>query len=245
MADIQAGMTVTVAAEKVVNGVLAFGRGEQVVVQQVSPDPQRPEYRYSVMSARTGTWYQLRDADIVAPFAAQPQQPVQQRVEVVQPQYVERRRRRMPYPAAPIVGVLAGASGIVMIISTFLVWISGSGMSGWRMMSSNGFGTTHNFLFSTGASKIIFTGFWSLLFGIIVVAGAVTLVTGWGGANGLVLTGGILGLGISVVSIVMLYTVKPVAIAPGVGLWLFAVFSLIAAVSGGVGASQAGRAVEA
>jgi hypothetical protein len=249
MADIPAGMTVTVVADIVVNGVLAFGRGEQVAVQQVSPDPQRPEYRYNVMSARTGTWYLLRDADIVVPSAAlpqqQPQQPVQQSVEVVQPQYAERRRRPMPYPAAPIVGVLAGASGIVMVISTFLVWISASGITGWRMMSSSGFGTTHNFLFSTGASKIIFTGFWSLLFGIIVVAGAVTLVTGWGGANGLVLAGGILGLGISVVSIVMIYTVKPIALAPGVGLWLFAVFSLIAAVAGGVGASQAGRAVEA
>ena len=73
MADIPVGMTVTVAADIVVNGVLAFGRGEQVVVQQVSPNPQRPEYRYNVMSARTGTWYQLRDADIVAPSPAQVQ----------------------------------------------------------------------------------------------------------------------------------------------------------------------------
>ena len=73
MADIQAGMTVTVAADMVVSGILVFGSGEQVVVQQVSPDPQRPEYRYTVMSARTGTWYQLRDADIVAPSPAQVQ----------------------------------------------------------------------------------------------------------------------------------------------------------------------------
>jgi len=240
MADIQAGMTVTIAADMVISGILVFGRGEQVVVQQVSPDPQRPEYRYSVMSAKTGTWYQLRDADIMPPFAtqAQPQQPMQQ-------PYAEQRRRRMPYPAAPIIGVLAGASGIVMIISTFLVWISGSGMSGWRMMSSSGFGTTRNFLFSVGASRIIFTGFWSLLLGILVVAGAVTLVTGWGGANGLVLTAGILGLAFSVVSIVMIYTIKPIALAPGAGLWLFAVFSLIAAVAGGVGESQARYAAEA
>jgi hypothetical protein len=172
-------------------------------------------------------------------------QPVQQRVEINQQPSAERRRRPMPYPAAPIVGGLAGASGIVMIISTFLAWFSGSGMTGWSMMFSSGFGTTRNFLFSTGASKIVFTGFWSLLLGILVVAGAVTLVTGWGGADGLVLTGGILGLAISVVSIVMIYTVKPIALAPGVGLWLFAVFSLIATVVGGVGASQAGYADEA
>ena len=159
-------------------------------------------------------------------------------------EYVERRRGQMPYPSAPIIGVVAGASGVLMIISSFLAWISGSVMTGWSMMSSSGFGTTRNFLFSMGASKIVFTGFWSLIFGILVVAGAVTLVTGWGGANGLVLTGGILGLAVSVVSIVMLYTVKPVAIAPGVGLWLFAVFSLIAAVAGGVGESQARYADE-
>ena len=35
------------------------------------------------------------------------------------------------------------------------------------------------------------------------------------------------------------------ALAPGVGLWLFSVFSLIAAVAGGVGASQTGRVAEA
>jgi hypothetical protein len=166
------------------------------------------------------------------------QPPVQQNVEIQQQPYVEQRRRAVPYPAAPIVGVLAGASGVVIIISTFLGWISGIAMSGWSMMFSSGFGTTQNFLFSIGSSKIVFTGFWSLLFGILVVAGAVTLVTGWGGADGLVLTAGLLGLGISVVSIVMIYTVKPVALAPGVGLWLFAVFSLIAMIAGVVGISQ-------
>src|SRR5665647_171954 len=169
-----------------------------------------------------------------------------QTVVAAQPvEYVEPRRRYLPYPAARIVGAVAGASGVLVIISTFFSWISGSGVTGWSMMSRGGFGTSQNFLFSTGGSRIVFSGFWSLLFGVLVVAGAVTLVTGWGGANGLVLAGGILGLGISVVSIVMIYTVKPIALAPGVGLWLFAVFSLIAAVAGGVGASRAGRAVEA
>ena len=171
-------------------------------------------------------------------------QPVEQRVEINQQPYGEQRRGRMLYPAAPIVGAVAGASGIMMIISTFMAWISGISMTGWSMMSSSGFGTRQNFLFSMAGSKIVFTGFWSLLFGILVVAGAVTLVTGWGGANSLVLTGGILGLGVSVVSIVMIYTVKPVALAPGVGLWLFAVFSLIATIAGSVGASQVGYADE-
>ena len=161
-----------------------------------------------------------------------------QPVELVQGQYVEPRRRRMPYPAAPIVGVVAGASGVLVIISTFFSWISGSGVTGWSMMFKSGFGTSQNFLFSTGGSRIVFSGFWSLLFGVLIVAGAVTLITGWGGANGLVLTAGILGLIISVLSIVMIYTVKLLSLTPGAGLWMFAVFSLIAAVAGGVGQSQ-------
>ena len=166
-----------------------------------------------------------------------PAQPAQ----VVQEQYVEPGRRRMPYPAAPIVGAVAGAAGVVVIISTFFSWISGTGITGWSMMSKAGFGTSQNFLFSTGGSRIVFTGFWSLLFGVLIVAGAVTLITGWGGANGLVLTAGILGLIISVLSIVMIYTYTvglQHPLTPGAGLWMFAVFSLIAAVAGGVGQSQ-------
>jgi hypothetical protein len=161
-----------------------------------------------------------------------------QPVEVAREQYVEPRSRRMPYPAAPIVGAVAGASGVLVIISTFFSWISGSGVTGWSMMFKSGFGTSQNFLFSTGGSRIVFSGFCSLLFGILIVAGAVTLITGWGGANGLVLTAGILGLIISVLSIVMIYTVKLQSLTPGAGLWMFAVFSLIAAVAGGVGQSQ-------
>jgi len=163
-----------------------------------------------------------------------PAQPAQ----VVQEQYVEPGRGRMPYPAAPIVGAVAGAAGVLVIISTFFSWISGSGVTGWSMMFRSGFGTSQNFLFSTGGSRIVFSGFWSLLFGVLIVAGAVTLITGWGGANGLVLTAGILGLIISVLSIVMIYTVKLLSLTPGAGLWMFAVFSLIAAVAGGVGQSQ-------
>src|SRR5450830_1349661 len=133
-------------------------------------------------------------------------------------EYVEPRRRYLPYPAAPIVGAVAGVSGVLVIISTFFSWISGSGVTGWSMMSKGGFGTSQNFLFSTGGSRIVFSGFWSLLFGVLIVAGAVTLITGWGGANGLVLTAGILGLIISVLSIVMIYTLKLQSLTPGAGL---------------------------
>ncbi|MHB8895683.1 MAG: hypothetical protein ACYC99_10985 [Candidatus Geothermincolia bacterium] len=76
MADYPQGSVVTVAADVMVNGVPAFARGEQVTIQQVAPNPQRPEYKYTVYSARLSQWYQLRDQDILAQGqAAQPAPP--------------------------------------------------------------------------------------------------------------------------------------------------------------------------
>jgi N-acetylmuramoyl-L-alanine amidase len=54
----------------VVEGGLAFSRGEQVVVERIEPDSRRPEFKYVVMSGRLGTRYALSDADIVKPEPA-------------------------------------------------------------------------------------------------------------------------------------------------------------------------------
>jgi hypothetical protein len=79
IADFHVGTTVTIAADIVADGIVTFGRGEQVLIQQVLPNPQWPDYKYTVMSARTGNWYQLRAVDVIPPFAPQPfqQQPMQ------------------------------------------------------------------------------------------------------------------------------------------------------------------------
>ncbi len=75
MADFQQGQVVTVAADVIVNGEPAFARGEQVTIGQVAPNPQRPEYKYTVYSARMSQWFQLRDADLMAQGAAYAQGP--------------------------------------------------------------------------------------------------------------------------------------------------------------------------
>lgn len=74
MADIQPGTTVAIASDIVVDGVVAFGRGEQVVVERVSPNPADPRYKYVVVSASLGKRYQLKDDDIVAPYMEPPTQ---------------------------------------------------------------------------------------------------------------------------------------------------------------------------
>lgn len=70
MADIQQGTTVTIASDIVANGVVTFARGEQVSIGQVSPNPQMPQYKYTVYSQKAGQWFQLRDEDIIAPSPA-------------------------------------------------------------------------------------------------------------------------------------------------------------------------------
>jgi hypothetical protein len=72
MTDLQPGTNATIASDVVINGSLVFGSGEQVIIEQVSPNQARPEYRYVVTSSRTGARFQLREADFVArPAAAQ------------------------------------------------------------------------------------------------------------------------------------------------------------------------------
>ena len=70
MADLQAGATVTIARDIVVGGALIFSAGEQVVIGQVAPNAQRPEYKYTVFSAKSNNWFQLRDEDLLLPAAA-------------------------------------------------------------------------------------------------------------------------------------------------------------------------------
>lgn len=74
--DMQPGTTVTIASDIVINGVVAFGRGEQVVIEQVAPNPADPTYKYVVTSRSTGQPMQLRDVDVVA-AGAQPTAPMQ------------------------------------------------------------------------------------------------------------------------------------------------------------------------
>lgn len=74
MADIAIGTTVTIANDIIVGTDTAFARGEQVIIQGVSPNAQGPEYKYMVMSSRTGQQCQLREVDFL-PLAAASQPP--------------------------------------------------------------------------------------------------------------------------------------------------------------------------
>jgi len=132
MADIQPGTSATIAADVVANGVVMFTAGEQVTIQQVAPNAQRPEYKYVVFSAKSGSWFTLRDADLVAAYAppqVPPPVPVQpQYAPPQQPAFAAQGQQRYPAPPQPqpqksntaLKGCLI-AAGIVFLLGVILV----------------------------------------------------------------------------------------------------------------------------
>jgi hypothetical protein len=74
--DIQPGTKVIIANDILVNNQIVFSKGEEVVVEDTSPNPKQPDYKYVVFSEKLGTRYQLRNADIV--LIAERPQPHQQ-----------------------------------------------------------------------------------------------------------------------------------------------------------------------
>jgi len=242
-----------------IGGATAFTRGEQVTIERVEPNPERPEYKHVVFSRLTGRWYQLRDEDLDPPQAMDATQPYspgdafQQGVIPSGPpaQYVspsdafgqplgagrtyavpmtqtkkmsQKDEQRVMWYSAATAGL-----GLLIIVSTFLPWLSFMGLhvgSGWNAMlhgsSSNGFS-----LFIHGEGVIFFTGFWSILIGIAVITGAVLLYTRNTVGSWVAEIAGGLGVLFSVLSIL---TVVTHSLSAGVGLWLFGLLSLATAI---------------
>ena len=61
-------------------GKVAFEAGEQVEIESVQPNAQRPEYKYVVFSSRLQKRFQLSDNDVQPAPQMPPPQPVQQPV---------------------------------------------------------------------------------------------------------------------------------------------------------------------
>ena len=65
MAGIATGTTVTMANDIIVGTDIAFAKGEQVIIEGVSPNAQGPGYQYVVTSSRMGKQFQLREVDLL------------------------------------------------------------------------------------------------------------------------------------------------------------------------------------
>jgi hypothetical protein len=62
--DVCPGKMYLVTHEIVINGVVAFGKGESVQIEKVDPNPTRPQFKYIVLSPKLGQRFQLSDNDL-------------------------------------------------------------------------------------------------------------------------------------------------------------------------------------
>ncbi|MBN2169301.1 MAG: hypothetical protein JW738_08660 [Actinobacteria bacterium] len=137
-----------------------------------------------------------------------------------------------------VLGAVAALSAVMVFISTFLPWVSIGGVSttGINLMSSN---TEGFFMVRWGWGGIIFTGFFSLLLGSLMVIAVIMLfLNKRGGATWSVITG-VFGFFLALVNIIMVYTsYDPGGVSgatPGAGQWLMLGFSIIILICGAVG----------
>lgn len=116
--QINPGSRCIVTRDIQVGGQFAFTRDEQVVVEDVSPNPQQPESKYIVYSQRLQQRYQLSDLDL-SPY------PVEQPA-VAQSPYQQVAPSPSGYPAQPPAGygaaILPGGYAGVPVKKKFPVW---------------------------------------------------------------------------------------------------------------------------
>lgn len=134
-----------------------------------------------------------------------------------------------------ILGVFASLSAVMVFISTFLPWFSTGGVSynGMNLMTMNADGF---FMVRWGGGGIIFTGFFSLLFGALMLIAAILLfLDNRAGATWSIVIG-VFGFFLALVNIIMVYTTYDApGTTPGVGQWLVLGFSIIILICGAVG----------
>lgn len=98
----------------------------------------------------------------------------------------------------------------------------GLNVSGWTMLSAGGLSHNGNFLFAYGKGMLVFTGFWSLLAGVVIAAGIAFLLSGRRFGARIAQVAGGLGLALSLTTTLMLYWHK---VDAGIGLWAFVALS--------------------
>lgn len=123
--EIQPGTVVLITHDITVSGLVAFKKGEQVTVEQIAENNQRPEYKYVIHSKEMGKRFQLSDNDILLlPSQESESKPGQ----VVQPRVA----RAPVYPATKpeksnrplIIGIIiAGVVVAIFLLGHFLITI--------------------------------------------------------------------------------------------------------------------------
>jgi len=123
------------------------------------------------------------------------------------------------------------ALGALVLGTTFLPWISTgieywSKPSGWTFIVKGG-EMGGNFIWLKLPGLLYFSGLWSILAGLSIIAGAVMLLKGLPQGRLVAGIGALVGVGTATVNIVMTHSYQA---GVGAGSWLFAVFSVLAVI---------------
>jgi hypothetical protein len=181
-------------------------------------------------------------------FAAQP--PVTPPGQVTQ--YLEGHSTGLTYGAAAgqltatrrsdnarlVLGLTIGAmtSGLIVLLSTFLAWVSSAGYefvvgvnpTGWTFLTRGG-SSGGNFAWIRAEGILYFSGLWSILAGLGIIAGAVMLLLGYKQGGRVAGIAAVVGAGTAMLNLVMTLKLEN---GIGIGIWLFLLFSIVAVVCG-------------
>jgi hypothetical protein len=140
-------------------------------------------------------------------------------------------RRGKNAQLASIFGWCTATVGALVFLTTFLPWLSGGldiiqGPSGWTLMVK-GSELGGNFIWIKIPGLLYFSGLWSMLAGLAIIAGAVMLLKRIVAGRLVAGIGGIIGVGAATVNIVMTYNYQ---LGVAFGGWLFLVFCVLAVV---------------
>jgi hypothetical protein len=128
---------------------------------------------------------------------------------------------------ALLLGTLIAASGILLFVSTFLPWFGG--FTGWRIMFGPHLTPHSNMLYVSRAGLLVFTGFWAMVFGVLIIAGGVMLLAGLRAGGVLAIVTALIAMTFSAISIV---TINNQNVSAGAGLFIFGAFSLVSLMLG-------------
>ena len=178
---------------------------------------------------------------------AQPGQPYQPAVPGA-PQYAQ------PYaPVATgkrgstVLGLISLIMGGVMIGSTFLAWVSASAFgssvtaTGWDYLrgASGAIGGSNLVIVLTGNGVVFFTGFFSLLLGLLIMVFSIVMFFRRRIGGVIVFIFALVATGVAAVDVAMVFSKMPGG-SPGVGLWMFVGAAFVALILGIVGLASSG-----
>lgn len=142
---------------------------------------------------------------------------------------------------SPIVGILTTVAGLVVFLMAWTPWVRG--VTGWGLMTTSG--RSGNFLWriEPGRNVLLFTGFWALLAGALLIIGGIAMIFRHKPGGGIATVGGLIGTLVGIANLVMVYRLGTAFtlttgfdnISPSAGLWIFTIVSAVALVHGILG----------